>query len=734
MSTAKLAPVITFLRKAASPLAAAGDDDLLRCFARHGDDEAFAALVERHGPMVLGVCRRVLNDAHEAEDAFQATFLLLLRRAGTLRPGPLGPWLHGVAYRTALKARERAVLRRGREVTEHDRVAADPIEEIAWRDLRPLLDEAIGRLPNSYRVPFVLCYLEGRTNAEAAEALGCPRGTIATRLSRARERLRAHLSRRGLTLSAGLLSALLSREAVAREAVSAALGKSAARAACGPAGGSAPVPASVLALTKGVARTMLMDRLKVVLAVLLIAGTAGVGLLALSRRADAGPPAERRDVNPPVLVPPAVARDEEPPDSPGIHRTKNFRVSAASQRVARLVAEAAEVYRKKLALLWLGKELPPWPEPCPVKVTITARGSGGATSFAFDAGKVLNQNMHLEGPLDSILANVLPHEVTHTILAHAVGKPLPRWADEGAAVLAEDDQEHRRYDRLVTRIIDERRAMPLRRLFALNEYPRDVMTLFAQGYSVTNFLVGKNDRQTFLAFVKLGMRDGWDRAVRAYNFRDVEALEDTWLAKLRRTPPKKDDPRTVSTILSPASDAEGSRFPAGPQPLILPARWDEGKVVIRMPVTATRYREVAVPGKERDRIVYTPETVQTEQRMMIDSREVRAFGTDGKEIDAKKLARLLAKETPVLVSADGKPIDPFYLRIVKEGTLLVLIVPTSPPLVPTLSQPTPVQAVPPPTGAPLPPTEPAPVVPPPRAPAVLPPPTEGFSFFLGLFR
>jgi len=639
VSTAQLAPVITFLRKAASPLAAAGDDDLLRRFAHHGDDEAFTALVERYGPIVLGVCRRVLNDAHEAEDAFQATFLLLLRRAGTLRPGPLGPWLHGVAYRTALKARARAVLRRSREVSEHDRVAADPTEEIAWRDLRPLLDEAIGRLPTSYRVPFVLCYLEGRTNAEAAEALGCPRGTIATRLARARERLRAHLSRRGLTLSAGLLAALLSREAVARDVVSAALGRSAARAACGSIGNT--VPATVLALTKGVARTMLMERLKVVLAVLLIAGTAGVGLLALSHRADAGSPGEVRE----LVVPPTVAREEEPPDSSGSYRTQNFRVRAASERVARLVAEAAEEHRKNLARLWLGKELPPWPEPCPVKVTLTARGSGGATSFAFDGGKVLNQNMHLDGPLDSILASVLPHEVTHTVLAHAVGKPLPRWADEGAAVFAEDDQEHRRHDQLMTRIIDERRAMPLRRLFALNEYPRDVMTLFAQGYSVTCFLVGKNDRQTFLAFVKLGMRDGWDRAVRAYNFRDVEALEDAWLAKLRQARSKKDaSPVSVSTgwPADTPPDADKSRLPAGPQPLILPARWDEGKVIVRTPVTVTQYKQAIIPGKEKDRVVYTPETVQTERHLVVDSGQVKAFGTDGKGIDPKRLDRLLA--------------------------------------------------------------------------------------------
>src|SRR5207237_229483 len=203
-------------------------------------------------------------------------------------------------------------------------------------------------------------------------------------------------------LSAGLLSALLSREAIGREAVSAALGRSAARAACGSVGHT--VPATVLALTKGVALTMLMDRLKIVLAVLLIAGTAGVGLLALSRRADAGPPGEGREQG----IPPRGAREGGPPDAPGIHRAKNGRAGTA--------------------------------------------------------------------------AELLTHRVTHPVLAHAIGRPLPRWADEGAAVLAEDDQEHRRHDLLMTRIIDERRAMPLRRLFALNEYPREVMTLFAQGY------------------------------------------------------------------------------------------------------------------------------------------------------------------------------------------------------------------------------------------------------------
>src|SRR5205823_3540528 len=156
---------------------------------RRRDEAAFAALVRRHGPMVLGVCRRVLRDAHDAEDAFQATFLLLARKAAALRqPDRLGPWLHGVAHRTALKAKAAGVRRRQRERPLDDLPAAGGGDDLLWRDLRPVLDDAIGRLPAKYRVPVVLCYLEGRTNAEAARALGCPTGTVATRLARARQR------------------------------------------------------------------------------------------------------------------------------------------------------------------------------------------------------------------------------------------------------------------------------------------------------------------------------------------------------------------------------------------------------------------------------------------------------------------------------------------------------------------------------------------------------------------
>src|SRR5437764_6725152 len=121
----------------------------------------------------------------------------------------------------------------------------------------------------------------------------------------------------------------------------------------------------------------------------------------------------------------------------------------------------------------------PWPEPCPLRVTVTNNGSGGATSFAFDRGRVLGQNMHIEGTLDRLLASVLPHEVTHTVFAHYFRTPVPRWADEGGSVLSEDDVERYRHDQLARQILrSPGRAIPLRRLFQMTKYPPDVMVLY----------------------------------------------------------------------------------------------------------------------------------------------------------------------------------------------------------------------------------------------------------------
>jgi RNA polymerase sigma factor (sigma-70 family) len=281
MTTAQAETITRCIRTiTATHLAALSDSQLLERYAGRRDEAAFTAMVRRHGPLVLGVCRRVLRDVHAAEDAFQATFLVLARRAGGVgRPEALAAWLHGVAVRVALKARVREARRRRVE----SRVAAKaPIEvsaeDPAWQDLRPLLDEAVGELPDKLRVPFVLHYLQGQTVSAVARQLGCPRGTVATHLARARQRLRARLLRRGLTLSTAVLGGLLSRDLTAgtlSPILSGNLLKTAASFAAEQATAGA-VPAGIVALAQGGFQAMsLSKRIVLAAALLLTLGTVG---------------------------------------------------------------------------------------------------------------------------------------------------------------------------------------------------------------------------------------------------------------------------------------------------------------------------------------------------------------------------------------------------------------------------------------------------------------------------
>jgi RNA polymerase sigma factor (sigma-70 family) len=210
MAGGQLAPFIRGLRRALDPDGAHSPTDaqLLERFVEGGDEWAFELLAWRHGGMVLDVCRRVLRHEPDAEDAFQATFLVFVSKGGTIgKRASVGGWLYKVAYRIALKAKARAARRAALERQVPERRPADPLAEVVWHDLRPLLDEAVSGLPERYRAPFVLCHLEGKSLAEAARQLGCPTATVGTLVARARERLRGRLSRRGLGLSVGLLTA-----------------------------------------------------------------------------------------------------------------------------------------------------------------------------------------------------------------------------------------------------------------------------------------------------------------------------------------------------------------------------------------------------------------------------------------------------------------------------------------------------------------------------------------------
>ena len=194
------------------------DEDLLQRFSDDRDSKAFECLVRRHGPLVLSVCRRMLRDAHAADDAFQATFLVLVRRAASIRqPELLGSWLYAVAFRTASRARAKAMNRHKHEMRTATTHQPAPNNDIDQRELRVILDEEISRLPKKYREPLVLCYLQERTHAEAAQLLGCPVGSMSSRLAMACEKLRSRLSRRGFSLTAGLFTVILLESTVRSE-------------------------------------------------------------------------------------------------------------------------------------------------------------------------------------------------------------------------------------------------------------------------------------------------------------------------------------------------------------------------------------------------------------------------------------------------------------------------------------------------------------------------------------
>jgi RNA polymerase sigma factor (sigma-70 family) len=261
------------------------DGALLERVATRREEAAFAALVRRYGPLVLAVCRRVLRQEQDAEDAFQATFLVLVRKAGSIgKRESVGSWLYSVACRTARKARGTRARRQMRETELSDVPAAEASPEWLGQEIRAVLDEEVNRLPAKYRLPFVFCYFEGKTNEQAARLLGCPLGTVLSRLARARERLRGRLTRRGLAFPAALVAVILAERAALAE-VPALLVEATVRSAALFAGGQAvaagATSARVAALARGVLREQLLAKLTKAAGVLVLAGLVALCLFLL---------------------------------------------------------------------------------------------------------------------------------------------------------------------------------------------------------------------------------------------------------------------------------------------------------------------------------------------------------------------------------------------------------------------------------------------------------------------
>ena len=229
----------------------------------------------------------------------------------------------------------------------------------------------------------------------------------------------------------------------------------------------------------------------------------------------------------------------------GAIETQNFVVYAADEQMARKVSREAERFRKELAIQWLGHELPTWRHKCPIKVKI-ANNAGGETSFAFitnnsGPGQPIDWNMKIYGPPDRVLDAVLPHEITHTIFATHFGRPLPRWADEGACTTVEHEIERKKNHRMLLEFLTSQpsRGIPFNRMFTMRNYPHDILPLYAQGYSVARFLIAKGGRRHFVDYVGRGLENegrvhvlrAWDQATQEfYQYKDLSELQLDWLA------------------------------------------------------------------------------------------------------------------------------------------------------------------------------------------------------------
>jgi hypothetical protein len=221
------------------------------------------------------------------------------------------------------------------------------------------------------------------------------------------------------------------------------------------------------------------------------------------------------------------------------YRTPNFIVTAPTREFAQQVGEAAEMYRRDLSLEWTGSEMPRWSAPCPIKVTVGMMGAGGATTFNFEwsaatrQNEVFGWNMNIQGSEERILDSVLPHEINHTIFACYFRRPLPRWADEGAASLIEHDSERMRLRKLHTQVMGTTKKIPLKQLMDAMQYPSDqqqVLTLYAEGHSLADYLIGRSDKATYLKFINYAHdKKSWDKALKKYfGYSSVDSLEKEW--------------------------------------------------------------------------------------------------------------------------------------------------------------------------------------------------------------
>jgi RNA polymerase sigma factor (sigma-70 family) len=662
MATSTLAPVLHYVRRLSGtpPVGEMADGELLRRFARSGDAAAFEWLVRRHGPMVLGACRRVLHHTQDAEDAFQATFLLLARKARSLRrPDRLGPWLHGVAIRTALKARAQAARRREQPVT--DDPPAPPVGEPPEAELRSILDAAIDRLPAKERTAVVLCHLQGLTYGEAAERLGCPLGTLAARLARARQRLRVRLTRQGLAPAAAIFTAGMAADAPALPpALVASTVVAALTLAAGV--GTDAVSGPVLSLVNEVQRTMLWNTWKVVLAALLALGAVGAGAGILCYRTLAAEP-------PAQTEPPTLAARNEPDAGPARGGERAIPLALLRQKppdvyrldtgdvlgifIEGILGERNQVLPYIQIQPAPGATAPPPAMGYPIVVQeggrldlpliepINVRGKSVTEVLEMVRGAYLKSGIIRPGQNRIIVSLAKPRTYRVTIVRHDLAGRVGGAHRDASSVLE------------------------------LSAYENDVLTALARSGGVPAPGTGS------IAIERGQAAAGGTVAAIMAGVKQVRIPLRVQLDKPMPFQPEDVILRDGDIIVVEYGDAEpesaGSRA-AEPghsggsfSAVSLAVAAPDGRILVQMPAARARRAGVepvaaqAVPGMEGHWQLFAAPPLQ-------------AFETDGRPIDGKALAERLQKMTAVLVATGGHKPDPLYLQAVKPGTP-VLVVP-----------------------------------------------------------